>query len=344
MGILRRTNWQDTVASIYLPQCARPEANATTSWTAAAAVFWARNSTPGQQKVYKMVSFLEHKHTNMSRIMPTSDVARRVFCTEGVDSNLTVSYKTPKNMLVNVAHMDEFSGELSRHTPDQCCMSPMCLLEVKKDPRVIDRTEANGHVIYFNAYIMLPGSKKKEKVQVQMSKVGMNRIFMPIKADDDYTVVVSAVEISHYATRVSGTYKIVLQMDNCTLYTFYKGRDKFAPQNINNLHTSIFLQKRICTMQLCQHAVNVNITLAHILVDWYSENFLVSMLFSALPDYMTNKYKAFRLLNGALLMVLHACVCLFAAVCMRLLICFVVVLNQAWCVCCCRPHHDIGTG
>jgi len=213
------------------------------------------------------------------------------------------------------------------------------LLAVKKATRVIDRTEANGHVIYFNAYIMLPGSKKKEKVQVQMNKAGLNRIVMPIKADDDYTVVVSAVEISNYATRVGGIYKIFLHMDNCTLYTFYKGRDKYAPQNIDDLHTAIFLQKRMCTMHLCQHAVDVKITLAHIPVERYSEKFLVSMLFSALPDYMTNKYKAFRLLNGAFLLVLHACVRLVATVYTRPLSCFV-----AWCVCCCRPHHDIGTG
>jgi len=245
--------------------------------------------------------------------MATSDVDGRVFCTSGPDSRLVVSYKTPKNMLVKLAHVDEFSGELSRHTPDLCCMSPMCLLEVKKDPRIIDRTDASGHVIYFNAYIMLPGSRKKEKVQVQMDKVGMNRIVMPIKADDDYTVVVSAVDMSHYATRVGGTYKIVLHMENCSLYTFYKGRDRFAPQNIDDLHTAIFLQNRMCKMHLCQHAINVNITLAHIPVERYSEKFLVSMLFSDLPDYMTNKYKSFRLLNGAL----QTCVCLFATLCTR---------------------------
>jgi hypothetical protein len=245
----------------------------------------------------------------MTTISHTSGKTDLVFCTEGLAGNMTSSFKPPKSMHVNVAALDEFSGELCRHMPDAHAITPMCLLEVKKDPRIIDRCLGDAHVLFFNAYIMLPGSRKKEKVQVQMSKAGPHRIVMPIKADDDYTVVVGALEISHYVTRVGETFKLMLQMDSCTLFTFYKGRDKNGPQNIDDLHTAIFVQKRTCNIHLSQHVAAVKITLAHVPVERYSEKFLVSVLFMAVPVNIVEQYKASRLQNGVCLMVLHVCVC-----------------------------------
>jgi len=234
----------------------------------------------------------------MSTITRTPGQTDRVFCTQGAAGNLTTSFKTAKSMHVNVEGLDEFSGELSRHIPDAQAVTPMCLLEVKKDPHIIDRSLGDAHVLFFNAYIMLPGSKNKEMVQVQMCKAGPNRIIMPIKADDDYTVVVGAAEISHYATRVGQTFKLILQMDNCTLFTFYKGRDRYAPQNIDDLHSAIFVQKLRCKIHLSQHVATVKITLAKVPVERYSEKFMVSLLFAPVPEHVLEQYKAWRQQNG----------------------------------------------
>jgi len=235
----------------------------------------------------------------MNTIMRTLGQNDRVLCTEGGTANMTTSFKPAKSMHVNVEGLDEFSGELSRHIPVAHAVTPMCLLEVKKNPHIIDRSLGDTHVLFFNAYIMLPGSKKKENVQVQMCKLGPNRIIMPITADDDYTVVVGAAEISHYATRVGQTFKLILQMDTCTLFTFYKGRDRNAPQDIDELHSAIFVQKLGCKIHLSQYVATVKITLAKVPVERYSERFMVSLLFAPVPEHVLEQYKAWRQQNGA---------------------------------------------
>jgi len=201
-------------------------------------------------------------------------------------------------MHVNTEGYDEVSGELSRHIPNANTVTPLCMLEVKKDPHIIDRCLGDAHVLLFNAYIMLPGSKRKEKVQVQMCKAGGNRIIMPITADDDYTVVVGAAEISHYVTRIGQTFKLILQMDTCTLFTFYKNLDRYGPQTIDEIHAAIFVQKISCKIHLSQQVATVKITLAKVPVERYSEKFLVCMLFTPVPGDMLEQYKAWRQEHG----------------------------------------------
>ena len=225
----------------------------------------------------------------MSLTIPTVD---RVFCTTGGNGNLAMSYKPPKNMHVDVSMLDEYSGELSRHTPDPSKNSPLCLLEVKKDPRIIDRFFQNHHMLHFNAYIMMPGCNKKDKVQAQILKMSSTRIVMPVKADNDYTVLVNGKEISHYVTRVGAVFKLIVQMENCTLDTIYQDGDMYFPQSVDEIHTALFVKKNTCKVHLVQQVATVKITLANIPVERYAEKFLVSLLFGDVPTKMQEEYKA----------------------------------------------------
>ena len=217
-----------------------------------------------------------------------------VFCTEGTAANLSMSFQTPRDMLVDLSSIDEHSGELSRHTPTPNSVSPLCLLEIEMNPRIINRAASDKHVLYFNASIMMPSSKKKERVQVQILRKGFDRIIMPTQADNPYSVVVLAKDISHYVTRIGAVFKLMLHMEKCQLCTFYKDNERLGPQNIEELHTSLFVKKEHCTAHYIQSVSTVKITLANVVVDRYSEKFVVSILFVDVPLHFLQQYKASR--------------------------------------------------
>jgi len=224
--------------------------------------------------------------------------ASAVFCTEGTTDTLSMSFKTPRDMLVNLSSIDEYSGELSRHTPMPGGISPLFILEIEVNPRIINRAGSDKHVLYFNAFIMMPNSKKKEKVQVQIFKKGFDRIIMPTQNNSPYSVVVLAKDVSHYVTRIGSVFKIMMHMENCQLCTFYKDLQRAGPQNIEELHTSLFVAKQHCKAHYIQNVSTVKITMANIAIDRYNEKFIVSILFVNLPAHFIQQYRASRREHG----------------------------------------------
>jgi len=212
--------------------------------------------------------------------------------------NLTMSFKTPLPMRVDTSTLDECSGELSRHTPTPLGISPLFILEIEKNPRIIDRQSANHHFLRFNAFFMVPSSKKKEKVQVQLLKKGTDRIIMPTMADYEYRVVVLGKDISHYVTRIGAVFKLMVQVEMCQLCTFYTDYERTGHQNMEELHSALFIDKKRCSADTIQSVCTVKITLASVGVDRYSEKFLVSVLFVKVPVEMQELYKKTRREHG----------------------------------------------
>jgi len=151
------------------------------------------------------------------------------FATKGHGVLLT-SYLAPvKDMQTDSASFDEVSKELCRHTPSPNALSTMCLLEITKNPQIITKfygEPAKGLVtcqkVVFNQCAMMQASKKKDKVQVHFCKLGGTPIIIPADKDKDYTIVVRSKSVSHYVTRVGMMYKMMLHMDDCSLYTIYQ--------------------------------------------------------------------------------------------------------------------------
>jgi len=94
-----------------------------------------------------------------------------VFSTAGDAACIVSTWEQEKDMQVDEASFDKVSGELNRHTPDPKGVSSLCLLEIKKESHVVNKfygNPAQGVItcqkMLFNPYIMMPGSKKKERV------------------------------------------------------------------------------------------------------------------------------------------------------------------------------------
>ena len=131
-------------------------------------------------------------------------------------------------------------------------------------------------------------------MHVQILKKGFDRIIMPTQADHPYSVVVLAKDVSHYVTRIGSVFKIMMHMENCQLCTFYKDTQRNGPQNIEELHTSLFVKKQHCKAHYIQNVSTVKITMANIAVDRYNEKFIVSILFVNLPAHLIQQYRASR--------------------------------------------------
>lgn len=201
-------------------------------------------------------------------------------------------------MFVDLSNVDEHSGELCRHTPIPNGKAPLCLLEIELNPRIINRAASDKHVLYFNAFMMTASTKKKEKVQIQFCKMGLDRIILPTEAKDTYTVVVMASDASHYATRIGVTFKLMLHMQDCTLCTFHRNVSRDGPQTIEEIHNSLFVTKEKCIAHHMQNISTAKITLANVGVERYREKFLVSVLFVHVPMSFQEQYLASRRSHG----------------------------------------------
>ena len=211
---------------------------------------------------------------------------------------LVTSFKAPLDMQVDLSSVDEFSGELSRHTPNAAGVSPVCLLEIAKHPKIMNRESSDKHILYFNCFLMMPSTTRKEKVQVQLYKKGTDRIIMPTMADHEYTIAVLAKDVSHYVTRSGAVFKLMMHMELCQLCTFYKDFACFDRHNIEALHSALFIHKERCSAHYMQSVSTVKIVLASVGVDRYSEKFLVSTLFLELPLEFHELYQKKRQENG----------------------------------------------
>jgi len=230
---------------------------------------------------------------------------RSVFATEGRGVYLRSDFKAAHDMQIDDASFDEVSGELCRHTPNAGTMSSLCLLQIEKNIPLVTKYFTNpkdGVVacqkMLFNTCIMMPGSKKKDKVQVHMCKISSTPIVLPTDRDNDYTVVVRAKAISHYVTRVGMIYKIMLHIENCTLCTIYQApRPKF-PTVLQDIHHSLFVEGHNFAADVYQHIDTIKITIGSISVDRYCEKFMTTMLFQAVPAALQTKYTDARKLQG----------------------------------------------
>jgi len=234
---------------------------------------------------------------------------RSVFATEGFGVHLSAGFKPAHDMQTDNASFDEVSGELCRHTPNAATISSLCLLEIKKDMQIISKCYGNplhGGVacqkMLFNTSIMMPGSMKKDRVQVHFCKLSGTPIILPTDKENNYTVVIRAKEISHYVTRVGMLYKIMLYIENCTLCTIYQApRSKF-PTVLQDIHQSIFVQQQSFAADVYQQIDTVKITIGSISVDRYLEKFMTTMLFQAVPVPLQIKYTDARKAQGRCLL------------------------------------------
>ena len=228
-----------------------------------------------------------------------------VFATEGFGMNLCSGLKPAHDMQTDNTSFDEVSGELCRHTPNAGGMSSLCLLEIKKDMQVVSKSYCHplhGGVvcqkILFNTNIMMPGSMKKDKVQVHMCKLSATPIILPTDKENDYSVVLRAKEISHYVTRVGMLYKIMLYIENCTLCTIYQAPMSKFPTMPEQMHQNIFVARQSFVADIFQQIDTVKITIGSISVDRYSEKFMTTMLFQAVPVPLQIKYTNARKAQG----------------------------------------------
>ena len=228
-----------------------------------------------------------------------------VFTTEGHGMYLRSGFKTAKDMQTDDALFDEVSGELCRHTPNPACLSSLCLFEVKKDMPIISKCYSHPQQsvvacqkMLFNACIMMPGSKKKDKVQVHLCKIGDTPIMLPTDRDSDYTVVVRAKEMSHYVTRVGMLYKIMLYIEDCTLCTIYQAPASKFPTVFQDIHHSIFAGQHSFAADVYQKIETIKITIGTISVDRYCEKFMATMLFQVVPVPVQTQYMDARTAQG----------------------------------------------
>jgi len=233
-------------------------------------------------------------------------VAGMVFCTEGQCHNVISYYKRPHDMQVDTGQFDECSGELCRHTPDPRSMTSMLLLELNPAHHIINKYYSSlhkptmlCHKMLFNASVMLPGTDRKEKVQVQLLKTGGNKIVMPADAHDDYCVLVRAKDMSHYVTRVGGVYKIMLHMHDCTICTVFKDPKSTQPQGAESMHKKLFGASTDTAsfpagpkISMVQQIGTVNITIGAVCVEKYCTKFLVTMVFMKVPPRIKEQYYA----------------------------------------------------
>ena len=228
-----------------------------------------------------------------------------VFSTAGDAACIVSTWEQEKDMQVDEASFDEVSGELNRHTPDPKGVSSLCLLEIKNESHVVNKfygNPAQGVItcqkMLFNPYIMMPGSKKKERVQVHFCKLGGRHIVMPTEKDADYTLVLRAKEISHYVTRVGDTFKMMLTIDACTISTVFTNPGTGMLPSTEEIHNSLFVQREEFNPCSVQYVGTVKITMGVIRVDRYCEKFMTAMLFVKLSEPIQNKYREIRRLRG----------------------------------------------
>jgi len=228
-----------------------------------------------------------------------------IFSTEGEGACIVCKWEHKKDMQVDESSFDEVSGELNRHTPDPKGVSSLCLLEIKKDSHVVNKfygNPAQGVItcqkMLFNPYIMVPGSKKKERVQVHFCKLGGRHIVLPVEKDADYTLVLCAKAISHYVTRVGDSFKMMLAIESCTINTIFTNTDTGMVPNIEDIHNSLFVQRTVLNPSSVQYVGTVKITMGVIHVDRYCEKFMTAMLFIKLSEPIQKKYRDIRQLRG----------------------------------------------
>jgi len=228
-----------------------------------------------------------------------------VFSTEGEGGCIACKWEQEKDMQVDESSFDEVSGELNRHTPDPKGVSSLCLLEIKKDSHVLNKFYGNPgqgvitcQKMLCHPYIMMPGSKKKERVQVHFCKLGGRQIVMPIEKDADYTLVLRAREISHYVTRVGDNFKMMLTIEACTISTVFKNVGTGMLPSTEEIHTRLFAQQEDFNACSVQYVGTVKITMGVIHVDRYFEKFMTAMLFVKLSEPIQNKYCEIRRLRG----------------------------------------------
>jgi len=227
------------------------------------------------------------------------------FATKGHGVLLT-SYLTPvKDMQTDNASFDEVSTELCRHTPSLNALSTMCLLEISKNPQIITKfygEPAKGIVtcqkVVFNQCAMMQSSNKKDKVQVHFCKMGGTPIVIPADKDKDYTMVVRSKSVSHYVTRVGMMYKMMLHMDDCSVYTIYQTPAPNPRKTIDGIHKDIFINRRFMDADVSQHIDTIKMTIGTVNADRYCEKFLVTMFFQTVPMSFQNSYMALKRSQG----------------------------------------------
>jgi len=242
------------------------------------------------------------------KIMQTTH-GNYTYATRGHGEYLTSYLMPAKDMQTDVNSFDEVSEELCRHTPHPTASSSLCLLEMKKNSHIITKfygEPAKGIVscqkLLCNTCVMMPGSTKKDKVQVHMCKIGNTAIIMPTNTHEDYTLIVRAREISHYITRVGMQYKIMLHMENCTLCTIYQKPESSSPKSVENIHSSLFAGKQIYNagprIDVYQQIDRIKMTIGTVSADRYVEKFMVTMLFQSVPVLFQDSYKELKKTNG----------------------------------------------
>jgi len=227
------------------------------------------------------------------------------FATKGHRVLLTSYLAAAKDMQTDNASFNEVSSELCSHTPSPNALSTMCLLEISKNPQIITKfygEPAKGVVtcqkMVFNQNVMMPASNKKDKVQVHFCKMGGTPIVMPTDQDRDYTMVVRSKSVSHYVTRVGMMYKMMLHMDDCSVYTVYQTPTPNPRRTIDGIHNDIFIGKRFLDGDVSQHIDTIKMTIGTVTADRYSEKFIVTMFFQAIPVPFQNSYMALKKSQG----------------------------------------------
>jgi len=231
--------------------------------------------------------------------------ASHTFASKGHGVLLT-SYLAPvKDMHTDNGSFDEVSSELCRHTPNPNALSTMCLLEISTNPQLITKfygEPAKGIVtcqkMVFNQNAMMPGSTKKDKVQVHFCKMGGTPLVVPTDKDQNYTLVVRSKSVSHYVTRVGMIYKMMLHMEDCSVYSIYQTPAPNPRKTIDGIHKDIFVNRRFLDADVSQHIDTIKMTIGTVNADRYCEKFIVTMFFQTVPVSFQNSYQALKRSQG----------------------------------------------